>query len=224
MLRLKFETVAELCKICNTRRPRRYCLGVEGDICAICCGTEREVTVSCPSECEYLQQARRLEKGPSAPDPTLHPEVQITENFMARHEILLLICTQLWWRVAKERAGVLDSDLREALAAVVKTMQTASGSGLIYTSRPDNAIAAALQEGFNEKFAEWRNEIEQRALAEGMTEKMVRDGDVLKMLIFLQRLAASVNNGRPRCRAFYDLLAGWNDRVSQPAAASSTQA
>lgn len=169
---------------------------------------------ACPYECEYLKESRTREKG--AEGPMLHPEVQVTENFMARNEILLLLTTQLWWRAAQEREGVLDSDVREAMAAVVKTMQTESGSGLIYASRPENAIAAGLQESFTAKFAEWRAEVEQRAAAEGLSN-MVRDGDVLKMMIFLERLAASMNNGRPRCRAFLDTLRGWNDRVATPA-------
>jgi hypothetical protein len=210
--------VPELCKICNTRRPRRHCPGVEGDICAICCGESREITVSCPLDCEHLRDSRPHDK--AAPGPMLHPEVQVTEAFMSRNEILLLIATQLWWTAAKEREGVLDSDLREALAATVKTMKTEATSGLIYTSKPENAIAAALQTSFSEKFAEWRAEVEQRAAAEGMSN-MVRDADVLKMLIFLERLAASVNNGRPRCRAFYEMLSQWNRSVSQPAPAAS---
>ena len=52
------------CAICETRRPRRFCPGVRGDICSICCGTEREVTVDCPLDCEFLQEARRHEKAP----------------------------------------------------------------------------------------------------------------------------------------------------------------
>ena len=31
-------------------------------ICSICCGTEREVTVDCPLDCEFLQEARQHEK------------------------------------------------------------------------------------------------------------------------------------------------------------------
>ena len=185
---------------------------MEGDICAVCCGTSREATVTCPFECDYLREARLHDK--PAAGPLLHKEVEITENFMARNEILLLICTQLWWRVAQDREGVLDSDVREALAAVVRQRKTASTSGLIYTERPRNAIAAGLQQGFEAKFAEWRAEIEARAVAEGLEGEMVREGDVLKMLIFLERLAASMENGRPRCRAFVDTLRGWNARVA----------
>ena len=48
-----------LCAICGVRKARRFCPGVRGNICTLCCGTEREVTVDCPLDCEYLQEAHR---------------------------------------------------------------------------------------------------------------------------------------------------------------------
>src|SRR5438270_311540 len=53
-----------LCKICQKRRARRFCPAVSGDICSICCGTEREVSLTCPLSCEYLQEAHKREKLP----------------------------------------------------------------------------------------------------------------------------------------------------------------
>jgi len=43
-----------------------------------------------------------------------------------------------------------------------------------------------------------------------------RDGDVLKILVFLQRLALDRNNGRPRGRAFLDALRGFYPAPSAP--------
>ena len=205
--------MAELCKICNTRRPRRYCLGVEGDICAVCCGTEREVTVSCPYECSFLRDGRDHEKKPS-PAPLTHPEVEITDNFMQRNEILLMICTQLWWAVAKDQAGVLDRDVVEAMSAFIQTLKTEASSGLIVSARPENAIAAGLLESFTAKFSEWRADVEQRGAAQNIPGPMIRDGNVLKMMVFLERTAIALDNGRPRCRAFYDMLRGWNANLT----------
>ncbi len=37
------------CPICDTRKPRRHCPGVHGEICSICCGNEREVSISLPA-------------------------------------------------------------------------------------------------------------------------------------------------------------------------------
>src|SRR3954452_4557994 len=85
-----FYTKGMACAICETRRPRRFCPGVRGDICSICCGTEREMTVHCPFECEYLQEARLHDK-PATIDPAEIPnrDVRITEKFVDDHETLL---------------------------------------------------------------------------------------------------------------------------------------
>lgn len=210
--------MADLCKICNTRRPRRYCLGVEGDICAVCCGTEREVTVSCPYECDYLRDGRQHEKRPEQ-GPLTHPEIEVTDQFMARNEILLMICTQLWWDVAKARDGVRDRDLIEAMSSYIQKLKTESTSGLILTGQPENAIAAGLLESFSAKFHEWREDVERRAVEKNMPGRMILDSNVIKMMVFLERMAIAMDNGRPRCRAFYDTLRGWNDRVALNAAA-----
>ena len=84
-----FYTKGMACAICETRRPRRFCPGVRGDICSTCCGTEREVTVDCPLDCEYLRDARRFDK-PVAIDVEQVPnrEVAVTENFLAANEDL----------------------------------------------------------------------------------------------------------------------------------------
>lgn len=216
---MRKSNVAELCKICNTRRPRRYCLGVDGDICAVCCGTEREVTVTCPYECDFLRDGRQHEKRPP-PGKMTHPEIEITDNFMERNEIVLMICTQLWWQVAKEREGVLDRDILDAIGAFIQAAKTAESSGLIVASRPENMIAAGMLESFNIKLAEWREDVEQRGVQQKMQGPLIRDGAVLKMQVFMERTALSLTNGRPRCRAFLDTLRTWNERVVANAAAA----
>src|SRR5215212_6262711 len=74
-----FYTKGMACAICETRRPRRFCPGVRGDICSVCCGTEREVTVDCPFECEYLQQSRHHEKPAPLDSPALpNQDIRVT--------------------------------------------------------------------------------------------------------------------------------------------------
>ncbi len=71
------------CKICDTRKPRRYCPGVSGEICSQCCGNEREVTISCPLNCLYLVEARLHEKRhPLNPDDVPNRDIQVTEQFL----------------------------------------------------------------------------------------------------------------------------------------------
>src|SRR3954454_7132300 len=85
-----FYTKGMACAICETRRPRRFCPGVRGDICSICCGTEREVSVNCPLECEFLQEARRHDK-PATLDPADVPnqDIRVTERFIDEHHALV---------------------------------------------------------------------------------------------------------------------------------------
>src|SRR5437879_2103381 len=54
------------CAICEIRKEKRFCPAVHGRICPQCCGEQREVTLDCPSDCPYLQQAREHEKPRSA--------------------------------------------------------------------------------------------------------------------------------------------------------------
>jgi hypothetical protein len=109
---------------------------------------------------------------------------------------------------------VADRDVREALAALNASMKRESSSGLIYNEKPENAIAAAMQEEFSAKFAEWRANTEKRAVDAGHTQALIRDADVLRVSIFLERTCVAMDNGRPRCRAFIDMIHGWIDRVT----------
>ena len=49
------------CPICEKRKAARFCPAKGETICAVCCGTEREVTIDCPSDCSYLVAAHRYE-------------------------------------------------------------------------------------------------------------------------------------------------------------------
>ena len=50
------------CPSCGRRRPERFCPAQGEKICAVCCGTEREVTLDCPADCSYLIAAHRYEQ------------------------------------------------------------------------------------------------------------------------------------------------------------------
>src|SRR3954471_4478191 len=99
-----FYTKGMACAICETRRPRRYCPGVRGDICSICCGTEREVTVSCPFECEYLQEARERERLPEFDHTTVpNKDIKVTDKFLADNEPLVLFLSATLLHAALEQ-------------------------------------------------------------------------------------------------------------------------
>lgn len=189
------------CVICQQRRAKRFCAGVRGDICSICCGTEREVTVTCPLDCKYLRDARRHEK-PVLLDASSIPnqDIRISEKFLEENEALLVFLGGSLAATAMETPGVSDSDVRDALEALVRTYRTLQ-SGVYYETRPDNALAKTLFDRVQSAVAEFRaQEQESRGFPK------TRDADVLGLLVFLQRLEIDRNNGRRRGRAFIDLL------------------
>jgi hypothetical protein len=191
------------CAICETRRPRRFCPGVRGDICSICCGTEREITVDCPLDCEYLQEARRRERPAPVEESTIpNRDIRVTETFLRENEPLLVFTGRSLAGAAFE-TGAVDFDVREALDALIRTYRTLQ-SGVYYESQPANLIAANVYRAVQGAFDEFRKQ-EQQSLGISKT----RDADVLGVLVFLQRIELDRNNGRRRGRAFLDELRGF---------------
>jgi hypothetical protein len=191
------------CAICETRRPRRFCPGVRGDICSICCGTEREITVDCPLDCEYLQEARRRERPAPVEESTIpNRDIRVTETFLRENEPLLVFPGRSLAGAAFE-TGAVDFDVREALDALIRTYRTLQ-SGVYYESQPANLIAANVYRAVQSAFEEFRKQ-EQQSLGISKT----RDADVLGVLVFLQRIELDRNNGRRRGRAFLDELRGF---------------
>jgi hypothetical protein len=189
------------CAICEIRRPRRFCPGVRGDICSLCCGTEREVTVDCPLDCEYLQEARRHEKPvPIEESQIPNRDIAVSERFLEEHEPLLASLGQALAEAALATPGSIDFDIREALDALIRTYRTLQ-SGVYYDSLPPNPLAANIFGLFQQAAADYRQR-ESRQLGVSRT----RDADVLGILVFLQRVELDRNNGRRRGRAFLDML------------------
>ena len=189
------------CAICQTRRPRRFCPGVRGDICTLCCGTEREVSVDCPLACEYLREAHKHEKPqPLDPDALPNRDIQVSEEYLRDHEELLVFLARALGRAAANNPAVVDYDIREALEASIRTLRTQE-SGLVYESLPANPLAAGLCRALQEANAEFR-----RAEAEQLGMHKTREGAALGLLVFLQHFEISYNNGRRRGRAFLDAL------------------
>jgi hypothetical protein len=189
-----------LCKLCGKRRARRRCPAVHGDICTICCGTEREVSLSCPLECEFLQEAHRREKPILVDEKELSdPDVPVTEEFLRDHEELLLFCMVSLVHAALRTASATDADALEALEALIKTYRTAE-SGLLYETRPVNMIAASVQRALSESLADYQKV---RAERESL---YFRNAEILAVLVFLRRMGQQNQNGRPRGRMYLDLL------------------
>jgi len=190
-----------LCKICQKRRARRFCPAVQGDICTLCCGTEREVSLSCPLECEYLREAHQHEKPVTINGNQLsNPDIIVDEEFIRDHEELLLFTVYALVQSAIRTAGAIDTDVIDALTTLIQTYRTLE-SGLFYESKPENLVAAAVQRAFTASLADYEK---QRAERESLSP--VRNSEVLAVLVFLHRIGQQNQNGRPRGRMFIDLL------------------
>jgi hypothetical protein len=198
-----------ICKICGVRRARRDCPGVQGMICPLCCGTEREVTISCPLDCEYLREARFREaearskhahEAHAAPPPMPHPDVPLTEDFLRKHNDLLMFCGVTLIQGALETPGAVDKDVEEALEALIRTQRTLE-SGLVYQTRAGDLVAAAVQAHMEKALEDYQKLRHDR---EGLAG--YRTAEILGVLVFLLRLSSRTVNGRPRGRAFIDYL------------------
>ena len=191
------------CKICNTRKPRRYCPGLGDDICSICCGSEREVTVNCPLDCQYLVEARQHEKLPVASAEQIpNQDVKIKEEFLRDHEPLLIFLGAKLLEASVETAGAVDSDVQEALESLIRTYRTLE-SGLYYETRPNNLLSAGIHQKIQDAVQELRKELSEKGSAP------IRDAEIMGILVFLERVGLRQRNGRPRGRAFIDYLRGY---------------
>ena len=187
-----------MCKICGERRQKRYCPGVGGGICTICCGTEREVTVHCPLECVYLQEARKRERLPEVKESSFpNNDIKVDEAFLDRNEPLLILLASSLARSALNHGEIVDSDVRESLDSLVRTYKTLQ-SGLYYEWRPDNPFAGRVYSETQETIKDIRERLAEHG--------GLRDADLLGVLAFLQRVGIQNDNGRPKGRAFIDFL------------------
>lgn len=96
--------------------------------------------------------------------------------------------------------GAVDSDVKEALDALVRTYRTLQ-SGLYYDSRPTNPVAGAIYARVQESLEDIRKRERE---ASGM--QTIRDSDILGLCAFLQRMEIQQNNGRRLGRAFIDFM------------------
>lgn len=190
-----------VCAICHTRRPRRFCPGVNGQICSICCGTEREVTVNCPFDCPFLHEARKHERpAPLAEDQIPNRDIRISESFLEEREPLLSAVGKTLVHAGLSTPGAVDFDIREAISSLVRTYRTMS-TGLHYETVPANPVAAGIFRILQAGIADF-----QRAEQEDAGMQRTRDADVLGVLVFFERLELDRNNGRRRGRAFLNFL------------------
>ena len=147
--------------------------------------------------CAYLLEGRKHDK-PATDHVVDFPnkDIRVDEQYIEENHELFTVVSLSVIKAAQLTPGVVDNDVRECLAAVIKTYLTRD-SGIIYDSRPENTVAAAMQTRLMESIEEFK-----KFAFEKTGVHSVKDPDVMKMLVFLQRLEITANNGRRYGRAF----------------------
>jgi hypothetical protein len=192
------------CVLCEQRKEKRFCPAIHGRICPQCCGEQREVTLDCPSDCVYLQQARQHEKPRRLQDldpAGLFLQVEIPEQFLYEQEHLLAGLTFALAKSARADRSLADADLIAALTAMCRSYETLANSGLVYETPIPNISQQAVVGEVQKMVKEYR-EAEQQHVG----YVRLRDLDVLRTLVFLLRTGYARTSGRPKSKAFADFL------------------
>jgi hypothetical protein len=193
----------KICPICNKRRAERYCPAKGEKICAIDCGTEREVTIDCPSDCAYLVAAHRWEQShpkPLAEGDVPFPDVSFPSDLIHTRQNALSGLGYTVVMYAADQRSLADPDVFTALQAMAETRRTLL-SGIYYEKPPDNLVAAGLYAALA-KFIEE----EMKHSSEHPEFPPLKDTEIFHLLVFFLRFGRLRSNGRPRTRAFITFL------------------
>jgi hypothetical protein len=200
------------CPICNQRKPKRYCPAKGEKICAVCCGTEREVTIDCPPDCPYLVAARRYEdehRRPLSREALPYPDVKSPRDLFHERRPVVAGLGYTIVKFAGENRELRDTDAFAALEALAETYRTL-GSGLYYERPP----AAALPQGLYGRLAQFLQDYKKEE-AQRSGFPALKDSETFHLLVFLLRLGRQQTNGRPRSRAFLDFLRAQFPKVAE---------
>ncbi len=190
------------CPICEKRKGRRFCPAKAATICPICCGTEREVTIACPSDCVYLVESRRHDATRREVDWSQVPfhDVRVPASFVAAHEPLILALGYSICSYAAQNPVVVDEDAQVVLRSLAEAHRTLS-NGIYYEQPPEFPLQRGLYEAVKAAIEDFGKKQSQR-----LEQAAVRGSEIRDALIFLTQLAFTRSNGRPKGRAFMDLL------------------
>jgi hypothetical protein len=197
------ESKPALCPLCNERRAKRFCPAKGEKICAVCCGTEREVTIDCPSDCAYLIAARRYEqehRKPLPEDELPYPEVELERELVEDRRAFVTHLAASLVEFARQNHSLTDREALEALGALGETYRTLT-AGIYYEKPPAAVPARALYEQLSKAIQQFKKEEAERA---GFPT--LKDTEAFQLLVFLLRLGRQRTNGRRLSRGFLDYL------------------
>ena len=190
------------CTICEKRKAVRYCPAKGEKICAVCCGTEREVTIDCLPDCSYLLAAHRYEDEHRRQIPADTPllDVGVPQDMVYTHQKLIAALAFSIAKFCASQPTATDPDVISSLQALAETHKTMI-SGIFYEKAPDGPLARELSAAIMAMLAEIkRQQAEQSGFA------ALKDSEVFHVLVFLQRMGLMRTNGRPKSRRFIEFL------------------
>jgi len=200
------------CPLCSSRPARRPCPALGREICAVCCGTKREIEISCPPDCGYLAASRA--HPPAAVRRQQDQDVGAVSPALAglsepRQQLFLFTMTLVDRFKGEGLDAAADVDAASAAAALAATFETAS-KGLIYEQRPDSLPAQRMADGI-------RGVLEQ--LGRGRPSSF--SADAAAVLRRLQDCADAVRRASPGDpRAFLALAGRLSRRLGDPGQAA----
>jgi len=196
------------CPICEKRKESRFCPAKGEKICAVCCGTYREVTIDCPPDCSYLLAAHRYEDEHQRELPADTPllNAKISRDDIHMHQMVLSGIAFAAAKFCAAHADATDPDVLAALESLAETFKTLS-SGILYEKPP----VAPIQRELYAALAAFLNEAKLHPAHAGNAAvppnlPPIKDAEIFSLLVFLYRMGLLRTNGRPRARRFIHFL------------------
>jgi len=196
------------CPICEKRKAARFCPAKGEKICAVCCGTEREVSIDCPPDCSYLMAAHRYEDQHqrALPEETPLLDVKVSQDVIYAHQDVLSGLAFTAAKFSAAHTATTDSDVLAALQALAETYKTL-GSGIYYEKPPDAPLPRELYATFAAFLTESKQQSAGRTDSSAFAgATRIRDSDIFALLVFLYRMGLLRTNGRPRARRYLEFL------------------
>jgi hypothetical protein len=160
------------------------------------------VTIDCPSDCPHLIASRAYDYDRKEIDWSARPlpDTKVSTEFVHEHSLLIEALSYAIASYARDNRGLVDNDVIATLEALVNTYRTLT-SGIYYENPPAYPVQRGLYQALRNADAEFRKE---DARTTGVTR--TRDSELRDAFTFLAHLAFARSNGRPKGRAFLDLI------------------
>jgi hypothetical protein len=182
------------CPICEKRKAERFCPAKGEKICAVCCGTEREVSIDCPPDCSYLAAAHRYEDQHqrSLPENTALLDVKVSQDVIYAHQNVLSGLAFTAAKFSAAHPATTDPDVLDALHALAETYKTL-GSGILYEKPPDATLPRELYAALAAFLNESKQHQAERAAAPSAKDSEVIVWDCCARM-GVRALAATLNS------------------------------